>query len=353
MDTIQKNYKLLTYTGLAFVPLPFLSDIWYHSGIGTFLFSCTALLPLAALMGKATEDIADRCGQGIGALMNATFGNACEFIIALAALRAGLPEVVKASLTGAVLGNALFVLGAAMLFGGINREKQKFSKVAAVTAVTLLATAAIGLELPAIIAKSLSCEETNHLSIAIASILFCVYILNLIFTCRTHAHHYNTGSEEVSHTGAWNTKTAILVLLLSTVAVVLVSEKLVHSIEPAAKALGMSQLFIGMIVVGIAGNAAEHSAAIFMAMKNKMDLAINIALNSATQVVLLIAPLLVCASHLLGAPMDLHFSQLDLACLVSTLFIVALTLVDGETNWFAGARLIAVYAIMAVVIYFA
>lgn len=145
----------------------------------------------------------------------------------------------------------------------------------------------------------------------------------------------------------------VLVLLVSTVAVVFISEKLVHSIEPAAEALGMSQLFIGMIIVGIAGNAAEHSAAILMAMKNKMDLAINIALTSATQVVLLIAPLLVFTSHLLGVPMDLHFFQLDLACLVAALFIVSLSLVDGETTWLAGAQLVAVYTILAVVIYFA
>ncbi|MBX9668605.1 MAG: calcium/proton exchanger [Candidatus Obscuribacterales bacterium] len=341
------------WLSLLLLPLPWASEWFHFSTPFTFLLSCLALIPLAILMGKATEDISENLGSGAGAVLNATFGNACEFIIALAAVRAGLPDVVRASLTGAILGNTLLVMGAAMFLGGIHRDTQKFSKVAAITGATLLATAAIGLELPGTLMGSLDDKKDDQLSLVVAGILLATYFASLVFAFVTHSKHYSSHDQETkSDSSGWPLKTALSILLVSTIAVVIVAEQLVHALKPTAEALGMTQLFMGVIVVGIVGNAAEHSAAVIMAMKNKMDLAINIALSSATQVALLIAPLLVFSSHLLGKPMDLHFSAIELGSIFAAVIVVPLTLMDGESNWLQGFQLLAVYAIIGSVVYF-
>lgn len=335
------------------VPLPFLAEPFQLSMPVTFLLSCLALIPLAVLMGKATEDVAERIGHGAGALLNATFGNACEFIIALAAARAGLPEVVRASLTGAILGNTLLVMGTAMFLGGIKGETQRFNKVAAMTSATLLATATIGLVLPGTLMHALSnIQESDRLSLFVAVVLILTYSASLVFSLITHSKHYGPQTGTPEHTG-WSLKVAVPVLLLATVGVVLIAEQLVHTLKPTAESVAMSELFMGVIVVGIVGNAAEHSAAILLAMKNKMDLAINIALSSATQVALLIAPLLIFCSHAFGKPLDLRFSTVELAAIFAAAIVIPHTLVDGESNWLHGFQLIAIYCIIGAVVYFA
>lgn len=347
---------------LVFVPLAFLGEFMHWPDEVIFLMSCLAIAPLAGLMGRATEGLADKLGTGMGGLLNATFGNACELLIALSALRAGLIDVVKASITGSIIGNVLLVMGGAMLCGGLKYKVQTFNKTAATTSSTLLALAAICLVVPAVFhfygkkAGLITPDEEHYLALAISLVQFAVYFLSLFFSLKTHNNLYvREFDDEVGEaigTENWGVKVSIIVLAVSTVLVALLSELLVQQVEGTAKAIGLTHMFIGVIVVAIIGNAAEHSTAILMAMKNKMDLGINIALGSSTQIALFVAPVIVFASWFLGRPMDLCFSEFEVMAVVVSVIILPFVTFDGESNWMEGVQLLAVYAILGATFYF-
>lgn len=341
---------------LIFIPITFFAQ---YKGMHTLVFfsACLGIIPLAGLMGRATEFLADRMGAGVGGLLNATFGNACEFIIALAALRAGLYDIVKASITGSIIGNILLVLGASMLAGGVKFPTQQFNRTAATTSATLLALAAISMVVPAIFHDfNKNSLNEDELALGISIVLFAVYVLSLVFSLRTHKHLYtrevDAVAEEAMGTTGWSIKKSITILAITTVFVSILSEMLVHTVEHVAHDLHLNQIFIGVVLVAIIGNAAEHSTAIVMAMKNKMDLAMNIALGSGAQIALLIAPVLVFISFLIGKPMDLCFTEFEVVSIAVSVIILGYVATDGECNWLEGVQLLAVYAILGTAFYF-
>jgi Ca2+:H+ antiporter len=320
-----------------------------------FITSSLAILPLAGWMGRATEQLAERLGEGVGGLLNATFGNAAELIIALAALRAGLHDVVKASIAGSIVGNILLVLGAAMLAGGVRRHEQHFNPAGARSQATMLTLAAIALILPAAFqaAESTTAESLGRLSVSISVVLLLTYLLYLAFALITHSALF-TGShvpeEGQAHASVGR---AASVLAGATVGIAWMSEIMVGAIEPTAHDLGLSNVFVGVFVVAILGNAAEHATAINAALKDRMDLSLSIAIGSSVQVALFVAPVLVLASLVLGpAPMDLAFpAGLVLAVLLSVL-ITGQVAGDGRSDWLKGAQLLAVYLVLALTFYF-
>jgi Ca2+:H+ antiporter len=322
-----------------------------------FLASALAIIPLAGWMGHATEQLAARTGEGVGGLLNATFGNAAELIIALAALRAGLHEVVKASLAGSIVGNILLVLGAAMLAGGLrHRPEQHFNAPGARSQATMLTLAVIALILPAIYHRLGATAELPSLSVWISCILIAVYAANLVFSLVTHQSLFagSPGAEQAGgHGEAWSAGRAGGVLAASTAAIAWMSEILVGALEPATHALGLNEVFVGVFVVAILGNAAEHATAVTAAMKNRMDLSLSIAIGSSVQVALFVAPLLVLLSWAVSpAPMDLAFSGgLVLAVLLSVL-ITGQVAGDGRSDWLKGVQLLAVYLILGLAFFF-
>lgn len=339
---------------LVFIPI---AAILYYSGapkVWTFLASSLAIIPLAGWMGKSTEAIAARLGAGIGGLLNATLGNAAEMIIAFQGLRAGLVDLVKASITGSILGNILLVLGLSILAGGIKYKLQSFNRTAASMSATLMALSAIGLLVPAIFhwVTSGKSDAEAGLSLEISIILFVAYILSLVFALHTHKDLYMGESHAGELTGHMGWKAAALILVVATGLVAWMSELLVHSVEPASKALGMSELFVGVIVVAVIGNAAEHSSAILVAVKNNMDLAYHIAVGSSMQIALFVSPALVFLSYAIGRPMDLLFTTFEVLAVGLATAVVSLIALDGESNWMEGVLLLAVYLIFALAFYF-
>jgi Ca2+:H+ antiporter len=323
-----------------------------------FVTTAIAILPLAAWLGRATEQLADRSGEGVGGLLNATFGNAAELIIALAALRAGLHDVVKATIVGSIVGNILLVLGAAMLAGGVRYQEQRFNESSARAQATMLTLATISLVIPAAysaLVGELYPGGAMTLSFSISLVLLFVYAMFLLFSLWTHSAFFLGAetTENVKHTDLWPLGKAIAVLTGATVGIAWLSEILVGAIEPTAHELGLSNIFVGVFVVAILGNAAEHATAITAAMKNRMDLSLSIAIGSSVQVALFVAPLLVLASLVVGPqPMDLLFGKgLVLAVLLSVL-ITGQVAGDGRSNWLKGIQLLAVYLILGLAFFF-
>jgi len=320
-----------------------------------FIASSLAILPLAGWMGRATEQLADRMGEGVGGLLNATFGNAAELIIALAALHAGLQDVVKASIAGSIVGNVLLVLGGAMLAGGLGRSEQHFNAAGARAQATMLLLAAIALVLPAAfqVAENTSAQSLIRLSVSISIVLLVVYALYLVFALVTHSALF-TGAyhEEEKGTGVPVGRSAA-VLAGATAGIVWMSEILVGAIEPTAHEFGLSNVFVGVFVVAILGNAAEHATAITAALKDRMDLALSIAIGSSIQVALFVAPVLVLASLFVGpAPMDLAFpAGLVLMVLLSAV-IMSQVAEDGRSDWLKGVQLLAVYLVFGLAFFF-
>jgi Ca2+:H+ antiporter len=345
---------------LVFIPIGLLLELMHASPVLVFVASACAIVPLAGHMGRATEHLAERMGPGIGGLLNATFGNAAELIIAFMALQRGLHDVVKASITGSIVGNVLLVLGLSALCGGLRYERQTFNRTAAGVGSTLLALSAIGLLVPALFHQIVVRQQVTHereLSFDIAIILFLTYLLSLVFSLRTHKHLYipdmpHHTPEAGLDTAAWSVQRAVVVLLLATVGVAVMSELLVGAVEHTAHILGMTEVFVGVILVAIIGNAAEHSTAILVALKNQMELAINIAVGSSAQVAMFVAPILVFLSYLLGKPMDLLFTRLEVAAVALSVWILSLIAQDGESHWLEGVQLLALYAMLAVAFYF-
>jgi Ca2+:H+ antiporter len=344
---------------LVLVPLAIVLEVTHADPLYIFLASAGAIIPLAGWMGRATEWMSERLGSGIGGLLNATFGNAAELIIAIMGLRAGLHEVVKASITGSIIGNILLVLGLAIVAGGAKRPQLIFNRTAASLSTTLLALSVIALIVPGLFHRlSLGSEQIvaeRTLSLEISIVLAITYVLSLVFVLRTHKHLYvgegDHASEEalgMTHVPLW---VATLILIAATCLVALLSEFLVGAIEHTAQRLGMSDIFVGVFIVAIIGNAAEHSTAVLMAMKNKMDLAFNIAVGSSMQVALLVAPLLVFVSYALGQPLDLIFTTFEIVAIALSVAVVCLIAQDGESNWMEGVLLLAVYAILGLAFY--
>jgi Ca2+:H+ antiporter len=340
---------------LVFVPAALAAGHLLHAGpVAVFALSCLAVIPLAGVMGHATEEIADRVGEGVGGLLNATFGNAAELIIAVMALRAGLHDLVKASITGSIIGNVLLVFGLSALAGGLRFEKQRFNKTAASLGSTLLVLSAIGLVVPAIfhiITRGQAEERELSLEISVALIL--TYGASLLFTLRTHRHLYmgDTGedprAERESRSGSL--ARPVLTLLAATAGVALMAELLVEAAQKTAERLGWSEVFVGVILVAIIGNAAEHSTAVVMALKNRMDAAINIAVGSSIQVALFVAPVLVFLSYAVGPrPMNLIFTPFEVLSVALAVVSMAFISQDGESNWMEGVQLLAVYVILGI-----
>jgi len=341
-----------------------------------FIVACLAIIPLAGWMGRATEHLAEHLGQGIGGLLNATFGNAAELIIALFALSKGLTGVVKASITGSIIGNILLVLGLSFFAGGMKVRKQEFNRTAAGVSATALTLAAIALVIPTIFHHAAAAvpveqggwtpEKEQGLSLAIAIVLFVTYALTLLFSLVTHRELFGGGSDVAREAGheltlmeaeerghsSWSVGKSVMVLLIATAFVALISEFLVGAVESARGALGLTEVFVGVIVVAIIGNAAEHSSAILMALRNKMDLSIGIAVGSSLQIALFVAPLLVFASYLFGAPMNLEFTVPEVIAVIASIIIVEQISSDGESNWLEGVQLLSVYAVLAILFFF-
>jgi Ca2+:H+ antiporter len=343
---------------LVFVPITIGLEIFAPERyLLVFITSALAILPLAAWMGRATEQLAERVGEGIGGLLNATFGNAAELIIALAALRAGLHDVVKASIAGSIVGNILLVLGAAMFAGGLRHREQHFNSAGARSQATMLTLAAIALILPAAfqVASGATVRGLGRLSVAISIVLLAAYALNLVFALITHPGLF-VGShppEAGKHEAPASAGRAVLILAAATAAIAWMSEILVGAVEPTAHAFGLSNVFVGVFIVAILGNAAEHATAVAAAMKDRMDLSLSIAIGSSVQVALFVAPVLVLASYVLGpAPMDLAFpTGLVLTVLLSVL-ITGQVAGDGRSDWLKGAQLLAVYLVLGLTFFF-
>jgi Ca2+:H+ antiporter len=351
-----------------FIPLAVALDLAHASAGLIFFVAALGIIPTAALMGLATEELAARAGPGIGGLLNVTFGNAPELIIALFALGEGLHEVVKASIVGSIIGNVLLVLGAAMLVGGLRFERQTYSMTASSVQASMLFLAAAALVMPAIFeliegrglpspgAERVDFGSTvEHLSIAVALVLIGTYIAGLVFSLRTHRDLFNPAHEEDEGAGfGWSVRRSVLMLAIAGVAVGVMSEILVGSISEASESVGLSEFFIGVIVIAIVGNAAEHWVAVLVAHKNKMDLAVNIAIGSAAQIALFVGPVLVLASFLLGpGPMPLVFNGFELGAVLFAILIANLVTRDGESNWFEGVQLLGLYTILGIAFFYA
>lgn len=359
---------------LIFVPIAFVAELTHASPTVIFVVSCVAVIPLAGWMGRATEHLAEKVGAGLGGLLNATFGNAAELIIALLFLIDAYkhPEklaynhvVVKASLTGSIIGNVLLVLGASLIAGGLKRSVQHFNATAARTGSTMLSLAAISLVVPAVFAWLMKGRRGDShigdLSLEISTILLITYAFSLWFSLKTHKHLYLgeitedvAREEDAAHQcKSWSVGKSLTILIVAAVFVGFMSEFLVGSVQQASERLGMSTLFVGVIVVAIIGNAAEHSSAILMAYRNRMDLALGIAIGSSIQIALFVAPVLVLASACLGRGqlMNLVFEPAEVMAVVLSVVVVSQISGDGESNWLEGVQLLSVYTILGLLFY--
>lgn len=342
---------------LIFVPVTVALEVLRADPLLIFISAGFAIIPLAGLLGRATEHLTTHVGAGVGALLNASLGNAAELIIALVALREGLHDVVKASLTGSILGNILLVLGVSMFTGGLKYKRQKFNQTAAGMGASLLLLAAVGLIIPALFHFTVADRGVaieQKLSLTISIVLFAIYVASLLFTLKTHSHLFAGDAHNASDLGEqpWTRRAAITVLTVATCLVALMSEMLVGALEPASQQLGLTQVFVGVILVALIGNAAEHSTAVLVALKNKMDLAYGIAVGSSLQIALLVAPLLVFSSYLFGMPLDLIFTPFEVAAVTMSVVVVGFVAIDGESNWMEGVMLVGVYLMLAIAFFF-
>ncbi|MBA4492886.1 calcium/proton exchanger [Paenactinomyces guangxiensis] len=351
-------YPLLIGTTIASSFFHFFSD----SKSLQFATACLSLLFWAALLGKATENVAHYSGERLGGLLNATFGNAAELIIAIFLVKEGLFDMVKASITGSVIGNLLLVLGLSAFFGGLKFKMQSFNPILAGHNASLMMLSVIGLFVPAVFLSGLGAEKMNTVSVIIASVLIVGYFLWLFFSLFTHKEELgesidglpgndDESEKEEEEAPDWSKSVSLILLVVSTAFVALQSEWLVHSVEAVAHALGWSELFVGAFLIAIIGNAAEHSAAIFLAMKNRIGAAVEIAVGSSLQIALFVAPVLVFISFLFGNPMNIIFSNYEIAAIAVSAFIAASISRDGSTNWYEGVLLLMVYAILGTVFF--
>jgi Ca2+:H+ antiporter len=355
------------YLLVPFIPVAVVLELTHASATIVFITSALGVIPTAALMGRATEELAARSGPGIGGLLNVTFGNAPELIIAFFALNEGLQEVVKASLIGSILGNVLLVMGAAMLIGGIGRERQRFDRTAANVTSLMLLLAVVALIMPAAFelvqgtglprptAQSVNYDsDVEKLSVGVAVVLLGTYVAGLFFSLKTHKDLFNPEHGPEDHLGEpWPVRRSVIMLAVAGVAVGVMSEILVGSITEASESIGLSPFFVGIIVVAIVGNAAEHWVAVYFAKRDKMDLSVNIAIGSSAQIALFVAPVLVLISLFVGDfPMALVFNGFELGAVVLAVLIAQQVTQEGESTWFEGLQLLAVYAVLGLTFFF-
>lgn len=369
---IKLSKSAAVYFLLVFAPIAVALEFAHANHIVLFVIAAIALIPLAKLIGDSTEHLATHYGPTVGSLLNVTFGNAAEIIIAIAAISAGLLDLVKASITGAIIGNILLIFGLSVVAGGFRFKEQKFSRENIGFQSSMLFLAIIGLAVPTIMAYTVLPPsehpgEIQLLSDLLAIILIIVYILGIIFTFFTHKHLFVQPEEPATaagngaqpaaahdddHHGHWSKKKSFILLAASMAGVIVVSEILVGSVEATGEELGFGELFVGAIIVGIVGNAAEHSSAILLARKGKMELSIGIAAGSGTQIALFVVPILVFAGIALGQPFSLVFTLFELAVIFLAAIILNLIVHDGRSNWFEGVMLTAVYVIIAIGFFF-
>ena len=362
-----KNAKIskssAIYFLLVFVPIAVVLNLVGADHLILFAMAIIGLIPLAKLIGDSTEHLATHYGATLGSLLNVTFGNAAEIIICVVAISAGLIELVKASITGAILGNIMLIFGLSLIAGGVRHKEQIFNRENAGLQSSLIFLAIIGLAIPTILSttvlKPIDVESQLKLQIlsdVLAIVLICVYVAGILFTFFTHKYLFVApgGADEVleQNHDRWSKRKSFLILGASMIGVVAVSEILVGSVEETSKQFGFGELFVGAIIVGIVGNAAEHSSAILLARKGKMDLSIGIAAGSGTQIALFVVPILVMVGIILGQPFTLEFTLYELATLFLAAIIMNLIAHDGKSNWFEGIMLTAVYLIIAIGFYF-
>ncbi|MEO8194896.1 MAG: calcium/proton exchanger [Gemmatimonadales bacterium] len=345
------------YALLLFVPAAIAAELMHASPMVIFSLSALAIIPLSGLLGTATEELAGHTGSTVGGLINATLGNFAELVIAALALNAGLYDLVKASITGSILGNLLLVLGAAQLMGGLKYKSQTINRSLTDMSSTLLVVAALGLVMPAVfhaIHPDPLRRLTRDMSIWVACLLIVAYLLSLMYSMYTHRAIFSEGGDVAHHEAPprWTLRKAIVVLIGTAAIIGLLSEFLVGSTEEAVKTLGLSQIFVGLILIPIIGNAAEHSSAVMMAMKNRMDLAVSISVGSAIQVALLVAPVLILLGVVLGRPLDLAFTVMEVASVAVAVAIASSVMQDSESNWLEGAFLLLAYAIIGVAFFY-
>ncbi|TNJ67176.1 calcium/proton exchanger [Paenibacillus hemerocallicola] len=332
-----------------------LSAVAHYSGMsGTlqFFLCCIAVIFAAGFMGKATESVAHYAGQRVGGFLNATFGNAAELIIAIFLVKDGLHDMVKASITGSIIGNMLLVLGLSVLLGGLKFKVQNFNVKLAGYNASMMLLAVVALFIPALFARSFTSKETDELSITVAIILIVAYALWLLFSMITHKDELSdtaAGDEDANaHEMNWSKRKSILFLVLATVMVAFISEWLVGTLEEFTHKFGLSELFVGAFLIAIIGNAAEHSAAVFLAMKNKIGAAVEIAIGSSLQIALFVAPVLVIVSYFMGNTMNIVFTTYELAAIGVSAVIAKSISQDGSTNWYEGVLLLVVYIILGI-----
>ncbi len=341
------------YLFLVLVPVALAGYYLRWTSLLVFVLAVFAIMPLAKVMGDATEVLAEHAGPRVGGLLNATMGNAAELIITIVAIKAGLLDLVKASITGSIISNLLLVLGGAILVGGIRNGIQRFDRTSAGLSATQMVLAVIALAIPAIFYHAMPNDGfvVKELSVGVAVVMITIYVLSLVFGMRLEGVAEESAAEETAP--RWGMATALVVLGVATLFIVWLSEVMVGEVEPTVKALGLSEFFIGIIVVPIVGNAAEHFVAVTMAAKDKMDLSVGIALGSSTQIALFVAPLLIFVSMFVGPePLTLIFHPFELAALGAATLIAALIAQDGESNWMEGAQLLGVFLIISLAFFF-
>ncbi|HEY9697525.1 MAG TPA: calcium/proton exchanger [Trichocoleus sp.] len=356
------NIKNLIFTVLlVFVPISILAHYLEWGELTVFVTACLAVLPLAAWMGTATEEIAVVVGPSLGGLLNATFGNATELIIALVALKAGVVNVVKASLTGSIIGNLLLVMGFSMLLGGLRYKEQNFQPTIARLNASAMNLAVVAMLLPTAVnytSEGIDQATLQKLSVVVAIALIVVYLLTLLFSMKTHSYLYDLGIAEEEEGGFTeegqkpNMWLWIGVLFVVTILVAIESELLVGTLEEATRQLGLTELFTGIILLPIIGNAAEHATAVVVAVKNKMDLSVSVAMGSSLQIALFVAPVLVLVGWVIGQPMDLNFNPFELVAVAVAVFIANSVSSDGRSNWLEGTLLLATYLVLGAAFYF-
>ena len=338
---------------LVLVPASIVFELAGGNELLVFLTSAGAILPLAGLIGRSTEQLALHTGPRIGGLVNATFGNVTELVIAIFLIMDDKIDIVKASLTGSIIGNLLLVLGLSFLLGGLKHEEQTYNARSASIHATSLVLAVTALFMPALFAHTQSTDtfiQREVVSGTVAAVLIILYAAALLFTLVTHEHLFRTPSPE-EHP-EWSRRKAVVMLLVATAFVALEAEFLVSSLEPALDKLGLSELFVGLIVIPIIGNAAEHSSAIMFALRDKVDVTLEIAIGSSTQIALFVAPALVFISLFVGHPMDFVFSTFEVAAVALSTILVFMISSDGRSNWLEGAQLTGAYVIMAISFFF-
>jgi Ca2+:H+ antiporter len=346
----------ILYALLVFVPIAIIARLAGASPIAIFILSALAIIPLSGVLGAATEAVAEHTSPAVGGVLSATMGNLAELIIAGVALRAGLIDLVKASITGSILGNLLLVLGIALFAGGLKYKVQKFNPNLAAASSTVLLIAVFGLVVPTLfhaLHPDPARVATVRMSHYVAPLLMAGYVAWLVFSLWTHSSSFDSeGGQPVTVGPKWSSKKAVIILLAAAIAIGVVAEVLVSATEQAVKVLGLSEFFVGLILIPIIGNAAENSSAIIMAMRNRMDLALNIAVGSSIQVALLIAPLLVLLGMVFHQPMDLAFTTMEVASIGLAVLVTSSVIRDAETNWLEGVLLLLAYSVLGVAFFF-